>query len=59
MTACSSQLDNKPNYWLHSHHINVLTYIKDEWVNCDLTNVCGRVLPLISGKLEVTFPLKC
>ena len=28
-------------------------------LNCDPTNVCGGVLPPISGELEVIFPAKC
>ena len=32
---------------------------KNTRLNCDLTNVCGGVLPPISGELEVTFPAKC
>ena len=28
-------------------------------MNCNLTNVCGRVFHLIWGKVEVTFTAKC
>ena len=39
-------LSCKANYWVqHIHHIIVSTYAEDEWVNSNLTNVCGRVLP--------------
>ena len=37
----------------------IFTYIEDELVNCDLTNVYGGGLPQISGELEVNFSAKC
>ena len=37
----------------------MLAHPQYEQMNCNLANVCDRVLPIISRELQVTFTAKC